>query len=91
MTTNPSTRQTLRGVALDMDGLLFDTEKLYWQCGDQVLIRRGLRFCADLQQRMMETNRLKLHCIICYMILDLSSPLQLLYLGSHSVRAAEET
>ncbi len=36
-----------------MDGLLFDTEKLYWQVGDRVLQRRGLRFCADLQQRMM--------------------------------------
>ncbi len=46
-------RPTLRGVALDMDGLLFDTERLYWQVGDQVLQRRGLRFCSDLQQRMM--------------------------------------
>lgn len=43
----------LRGVALDMDGLLFDTEKLYWQVGDRVLQRRGLRFCADLQREMM--------------------------------------
>lgn len=36
-----------------MDGLLFDTERLYWEVGDTVLQRRGLRFCADLQQRMM--------------------------------------
>ena len=43
----------LGGVALDMDGLLFDTEKLYWQVGDRVLQRRGLRFCADLQCEMM--------------------------------------
>jgi len=43
----------LGGVALDMDGLLFDTEKLYWQVGDRVLQRRGLRFCADLQREMM--------------------------------------
>ena len=43
----------IRGVALDMDGLLFDTEKLYWQVGDTVLQRRGHRFSAELQQRMM--------------------------------------
>ena len=43
----------IRGVALDMDGLLFDTEKLYWQVGDEVLQKRGHRFSAELQQRMM--------------------------------------
>ncbi len=36
-----------------MDGLLFDTEKLYWQVGDTVLQRRGFRFSSELQQRMM--------------------------------------
>jgi len=41
------------GVALDMDGLLFDTEALYFQVGDTILRRRGYRFCTDLQQRMM--------------------------------------
>lgn len=46
-------RQRVRGVALDMDGLLFDTERLYWQVGDTVLQRRGRRFCGELQQRMM--------------------------------------
>lgn len=43
----------IRGIALDMDGLLFDTERLYWQVGDTVLQRRGHRFSAELQQRMM--------------------------------------
>ena len=43
----------IRGVALDMDGLLFDTERLYWEVGDQLLQRRGQRFCKGLQQRMM--------------------------------------
>lgn len=43
----------IRGVALDMDGLLFDTEGLYWEVGDQLLQRRGHRFCKGLQQRMM--------------------------------------
>ncbi|TWT69696.1 HAD family hydrolase [Crateriforma conspicua] len=41
------------GVALDMDGLLFDTEKLYWAVGDEILIRRGHRFSQPLQDRMM--------------------------------------
>ncbi|WP_261340255.1 HAD family hydrolase [Rhodopirellula sallentina] len=43
----------IRGVALDMDGLLFDTERIYFRVGDVVLQRRGRRFCHDLQARMM--------------------------------------
>lgn len=43
----------IRGVALDMDGLLFDTEGLYWEVGDEVLRRRGHRYSKPLQQRMM--------------------------------------
>ena len=43
----------IRGVALDMDGLLFDTESLYWECGDELLKRRGKRYCKQLQQQMM--------------------------------------
>lgn len=55
-TNHPEAARTshpIRGVALDMDGLLFDTERLYWQVGDTVLIRRGHRYTAELQQRMM--------------------------------------
>lgn len=44
---------TIRGVALDMDGLLFDTERIYFQVGDVVLRRRGFRFSNELQTRMM--------------------------------------
>ncbi|MGV3483203.1 MAG: HAD family hydrolase [Planctomycetaceae bacterium] len=44
---------TIAGVALDMDGLLFDTESLYWQVGQTVLGRRGHQFTRILQQRMM--------------------------------------
>jgi pseudouridine 5'-phosphatase len=48
-----STGRTIAGVALDMDGLLFDTESLYWQVGTTVLGRRGHQFTRILQQRMM--------------------------------------
>jgi len=44
---------TIQGVALDMDGLLFDTERIYYQVGEVVLQRRGLRFSSELQSRMM--------------------------------------
>ncbi|WP_391564892.1 HAD family hydrolase [Allorhodopirellula solitaria] len=43
----------MQGVALDMDGLLFDTERIYWQVGDVILQRRGFRFSSDLQKQMM--------------------------------------
>ena len=36
-----------------MDGLLFDTEGLYWEVGDTVLQRRGFRYSKALQSRMM--------------------------------------
>lgn len=48
-----ATLPTIAGVALDMDGLLFDTESLYWQVGQTVLERRGHQFTRILQQRMM--------------------------------------
>tara|TARA_R110002073_G_scaffold202032_3_gene361372 strand:+ start:1946 stop:2662 length:717 start_codon:yes stop_codon:yes gene_type:complete len=46
-------RKPVRGVALDMDGLLIDTERLYWQVGDTLLQRRGYRYSRELQARMM--------------------------------------
>jgi pseudouridine 5'-phosphatase len=49
----PAERSIITGVALDMDGLLFDTESLYWQVGTAVLGRRGHQFTRILQQRMM--------------------------------------
>ncbi len=50
---NPGRQPQLLGVALDMDGLLFETESLYWQVGQRVLQRRGHQFSSQLQQRMM--------------------------------------
>ncbi|MFG0263580.1 MAG: HAD family hydrolase [Rhodopirellula sp. JB055] len=43
----------LLGVALDMDGLLFDTERIYFQVGQVLLQRRGHTFTLELQQKMM--------------------------------------
>tara|TARA_R110002072_G_scaffold6176_3_gene37005 strand:- start:31335 stop:31997 length:663 start_codon:yes stop_codon:yes gene_type:complete len=43
----------LRGVALDMDGLLFDTERIYFQVGQVLMERRGHTFTLELQQKMM--------------------------------------
>ncbi len=48
-----SSPRPVLGVALDMDGLLFETESLYGIVGDRVLQQRGRRFCRELQQRMM--------------------------------------
>ena len=45
--------RTIRGVALDLDGLLYDTEPLYWRVGTTLLQRRGLEFTEQLQMQMM--------------------------------------
>lgn len=45
--------EPIRGVAFDMDGLMFDTEPLYFQTGTQLLARRGKQFTEELQREMM--------------------------------------
>ena len=42
-----------QGIALDMDGLMFDTEPLYHQSADTLLHRRGHRFESAVQKMMM--------------------------------------
>ena len=49
----PNLPQPPAAVALDMDGLLFDTESIYFDVNDTILRQRGLRFDAVLQRRMM--------------------------------------
>ena len=49
----PGNDLNVQAVALDMDGLLFDTERIFWQVGDAVLQRRGHRYSQALQARMM--------------------------------------
>lgn len=41
------------GVALDMDGLMFDTEPLYHRAADALLIRRGHRYEDAVRKQMM--------------------------------------
>jgi HAD superfamily hydrolase (TIGR01509 family) len=44
---------TIRAVAFDLDGLMFNTEDLYDQVGATILQRRGKKFDADLKSAMM--------------------------------------
>ncbi len=48
---NPS--PIICGVALDMDGLMFDTEPLYHRAADALLIRRGHRYEDAVRKQMM--------------------------------------
>jgi HAD superfamily hydrolase (TIGR01509 family) len=43
----------IAGVALDLDGLLYDTEPLYFRVGTEVLARRQKTFDMALQKKMM--------------------------------------
>jgi HAD superfamily hydrolase (TIGR01509 family) len=43
----------IKGVALDMDGLMFDTEPLYHRAADTLLKRRGHRYEQAIQRQMM--------------------------------------
>ncbi|MFW6125107.1 MAG: HAD hydrolase-like protein, partial [Pirellulales bacterium] len=43
----------IRAVVFDMDGLMFNTEDVYTECGRRVLRRRGLEFTAELKGAMM--------------------------------------
>ena len=43
----------IHAVAFDLDGLMFNTEQLYFEVGDEQLRRRGHRFSAELRDKMM--------------------------------------
>lgn len=43
----------IAAVAFDLDGLLFNTEQLYFEVGDEQLRRRGHRFTPELRDQMM--------------------------------------
>jgi HAD superfamily hydrolase (TIGR01509 family) len=42
-----------RAVVFDMDGLMFNTEDVYWRVGTELLRRRGRRFSRELSDAMM--------------------------------------
>ena len=42
-----------RAIVFDMDGLMFNTEDVYWRVGTELLRRRGCRFSRDLSDAMM--------------------------------------
>jgi HAD superfamily hydrolase (TIGR01509 family) len=46
-------KRTIRGVAFDLDGLMFNTEEVFHQAGDELLKRRGHRMTRELLSRMM--------------------------------------
>lgn len=52
MSSNSANR-SIDAVAFDLDGLLVNTEQLYFEVGDEQLRRRGHRFTAELRDRMM--------------------------------------
>ncbi len=46
-------KQSIDAVVFDMDGLMFNTEDLYDQVGDSILMKRGRRFTRELKLAMM--------------------------------------
>ncbi len=46
-------KRTIDAVVFDMDGLMFNTEDLYDQVGDAILLKRGQRFTNDVKLAMM--------------------------------------
>lgn len=44
---------TVSAVAFDLDGLMFNTEELYFDVGSEQLRRRGHKFTVELRDRMM--------------------------------------
>lgn len=49
----PQSKRTIRGVVFDLDGLMFNTEEVFHQAGDELLKRRGHRMSRELLSRMM--------------------------------------
>jgi HAD superfamily hydrolase (TIGR01509 family) len=42
-----------RAVAFDLDGLMFNTEDVYWQVGSELMRRRGCQFTPELNDAVM--------------------------------------
>ncbi|MFO0870113.1 MAG: HAD-IA family hydrolase [Pirellulales bacterium] len=51
--TNKSPARTAQAVVFDLDGLMFNTEELYFDVGTELLRRRGKELTHDLLNQMM--------------------------------------
>ncbi|MDO5308387.1 MAG: HAD-IA family hydrolase [Planctomycetia bacterium] len=45
--------EMIEAVAFDMDGLMFETESIYWQSADELLKRRGFQYTDELAEQVM--------------------------------------
>ena len=62
---------TIRAVAFDLDGTMFNTEALYWDVGEALLSRRGKRVTRELLDQMMgRPSRVALQLMIDHHQLD---------------------
>lgn len=50
---NESTKPTIRAVVFDLDGLMFDTEALYFRVSSEMLAARGKQFTAAMMRVLM--------------------------------------
>ena len=48
MKTASTERGKLKAVAFDMDGLMFDTEPVYWKSAEELLRRRGKVYTQEI-------------------------------------------
>lgn len=65
----------LRAVIFDLDGTLLNTEELYWDCGSQLLARRGHTVTRELLDQMMgRPSRIALQIMIDWHRLDATVP-----------------
>jgi HAD superfamily hydrolase (TIGR01509 family) len=53
-----SSRPMLRAILFDMDGLMIDTEPLYWEVGRQIAAEYGKKVSDETLRRMMGRDRL---------------------------------
>ena len=44
---------TIKAVVFDLDGLMFDTEALFFQVSSEVLASRGKRFTPEIMRAMI--------------------------------------
>ena len=45
--------RTIEAVAFDLDGLMFNTEDVYWKVGSELMRRRGYEYTEDLSHAIM--------------------------------------